>query len=95
MSKHELIPTFRSEEQERAFWENHDTTDYLDWKEAQRAVFPNLKKTTRTISIRLPADLLHAIKMQANALDVPYQSLMKMALYEAFMKEKDRDRTDR
>ena len=94
MSKRKTVPVFRQEADERAFWETHDTVDYLDWQQAAPAVFPNLKKTTKTISIRLPEDLLHAIKARANALDVPYQSLMKMALYEAFMKETSHDRTD-
>ena len=91
MSKRKPIPTFQDEAQERDFWAHHDTADYLDWQQAAVISFPNLKKTTQTISIRLPVDLLHAIKTRANALDVPYQSLMKMALYEAFMKEQGHD----
>ncbi len=91
MSRRKKIPAFSSEAEERAFWENEDTVEYLDWGQARPVAFPNLKKTTKTISIRLPADLLHVIKVRANALDVPYQSLMKMALYEAFMKENGHD----
>ena len=37
------IPRFRSEAEERKFWETHDTTDYLDWSKAQRVRLPNLK----------------------------------------------------
>jgi CopG antitoxin of type II toxin-antitoxin system len=37
------IPDFRSEAEEREFWESHDSTDYVDWSKAQRARFPNLK----------------------------------------------------
>ena len=76
------IPKFTSEAQERAFWETNDSTEYLDWSQAQRAVFPNLKPGTKTISLRLPQHLLDAIKSAANSRDVPYQSLMKVWLQE-------------
>lgn len=76
------IPDFKTEQEEREFWESHDSTDYLDWSKASLAVFPNLKPTTKAISLRLPEDLLAKIKVKANKLDVPYQSLMKTWLAE-------------
>ena len=72
------IPSFKSEEEERAFWETHDSTDYLDWTQAQQVIMPNLKPSTKTISLRLPQHLLDSIKAAANARDVPYQSLIKV-----------------
>lgn len=76
------IPEFASEAEERAFWESHDSTDYVDWSKAKRASFPNLKPTTTAISLRVPVGLLDAIKTAANKRDVPYQSLIKMWLAE-------------
>jgi predicted DNA binding CopG/RHH family protein len=76
------IPRFRSEAEERRFWETHDTTEYLDWSKAQRVRFPNLKPSTTAISLRLPLSLLEQIKIEANKRDVPYQSLIKMWLSE-------------
>lgn len=76
------LPVFASEAEELAFWETHDSTDYLDWSKAESVVFPNLKPTTRTISLRLPAHLLEDIKAAANARDMSYQSLIKAWLYE-------------
>ena len=76
------IPKFAGEAAERAFWEKSDSTEYLDWKQAQAAVLPNLKPSTRTISLRLPQHLLDSIKTAANARDVPYQSLIKVWLQE-------------
>ncbi|HXR89609.1 MAG TPA: BrnA antitoxin family protein [Steroidobacteraceae bacterium] len=76
------IPRFSSEAAERAFWEKNDSTGYLDWNKAQIASFPNLKPSTKTISLRLPQHLLDAIKTAANARDVPYQSLIKVWLQE-------------
>jgi len=76
------IPKFASEAAERAFWEQNDSTLYMDWKKAQVAVLPNLKPSTQTISLRLPQHLLDSIKSAANARDVPYQSLIKVWLQE-------------
>ncbi|HBU28880.1 MAG TPA: hypothetical protein DEB56_03755 [Thiobacillus sp.] len=76
------VPAFVSEAEERTFWETHDSADYVDWSKAQRVALPNLKPTTKTISLRLPQHLLDAIKAAANARDVPYQSLIKIWLQE-------------
>ena len=78
------LPKFKSEAEERAFWESRgsDSTGYLDWAKAQRIVLPNLKPSTKTISLRLPQHLLDSIKAAANARDVPYQSLIKVWLRE-------------
>jgi len=70
-------PDFKTEQEEREFWETHDSTDYVDWGKAQLAIFPNLKKTTKAISLRMPEDMLEKVKSKANSLDVPYQSLIK------------------
>jgi len=76
------VPKFRSIASERKFWETHDTTQYLDWSQAQPARFPNLKPSTKSISLRLPVHLLERIKVEANRRDVPYQSLIKVWLDE-------------
>ena len=73
---------FSSEAQERAYWESNDSSTHLDWSKARRATFPNLKPSTKTISLRLPQHLLDSIKVAANARDVPYQSLIKVWLQE-------------
>ena len=79
-----LPPKFKNEREELAFWESRgsDSTQHLDWAKAQRVVLPNLKPSTRTISLRLPQHLLDSIKAAANARDVPYQSLIKVWLQE-------------
>jgi predicted DNA binding CopG/RHH family protein len=88
-SKHhpKAIPTFTSEAEERRFWETHDTTPYVDWSTAQATRFPNLKPSTETISLRLPAGLLADLKALANKQDVPYQSLLKVFLAERVARE--------
>ena len=75
-------PKFRSEAEERRFWETHDSSDYVDWSKANRVRLPNLKPSTTSISLRLPVTLLDRIKVAANKRDVPYQSLIKTWLAE-------------
>ena len=76
------IPKFKNENAEREFWSEHDSSEYLDWKSAERVLFPNLKPSTKSISLRLPEPLLERIRQMANERDVPYQSLIKMILQE-------------
>jgi predicted DNA binding CopG/RHH family protein len=76
------VPKFRSEAEERTFWATHDTAGYLDSSRAEVVGFPNLKLSTATISLRLPAQLLAELKRLANKRDVPYQSFLKMHLAE-------------
>ena len=76
------IPKFRSEAEERRFWQTHDSSDHIDWTKAARVRFPNLKPSTTAISLRLPVALLERIKVAANKRDVPYQSLIKAWLAE-------------
>lgn len=76
------VPKFNTEDDERDFWATHDATDYLDFSQAETVVFPNLKPSTRAISLRLPVSLIDRLKMLANKKDVPYQSLLKVLLAE-------------
>ncbi len=64
-----------------------DSTAHLDLSQAVRISLPNLKLSTETISLRMPASLLNTIKIEANKRDVPYQSLIKMALAENFQRQ--------
>ena len=74
------LPAFRSEEEEQNFWSEHDSVDYVDWSKARRGIFPSLKPSTKTISLRLPQSMLEELKLLANKRDVPYQSLVKVFL---------------
>ena len=82
-----LIPQFENDAQEQEFWSAHDSTDYVDWSQAQRVTFGRLKPSTQTISIRLPVALLEDLKLLANKRDVPYQSLVKIFLAERVAQE--------
>lgn len=76
------LPQLANESQEQAFWETHDSAEFVDWTTAKNVSLPNLKPTTKTISLRLPQHLLDGIKTAANSRDVPYQSLIKVWLQE-------------
>ncbi|QBQ54766.1 BrnA antitoxin family protein [Nitrosococcus wardiae] len=86
--KTKTLPEFKTEAEERAFWESHDSSNYVDWSQAKPARFPNLKPSTKTISLRLPVALLERIKVEANKRDVPYQSLIKTWLAESVDKHR-------
>ena len=76
------IPKFSSEAEEREFWQQNDSSEYLDWSEADEVLFSKLKPSTRKISIRLPESMIEELKLLANKRDVPYQSLLKIFLSE-------------
>ena len=84
------VPKFANEDAEREFWAEHDSSEYIDWSKAKRVIFPNLKPSTKTISLRLPESLLDQLKLLAHKRDVPYQSLLKVFLAERVEQELER-----
>ncbi len=76
------LPKFKNEDEERAFWAVNDSSQFVNWRQAKRMKLPNLRPTTRVISIRLPETMLERLKILANKRDVPYQSLLKMYVAE-------------
>lgn len=87
MNKLKPIPQFKNEDAEREFWATHDTTEYFDISKPIKLIFPNLKPSTETISLRLPQFMLDQLKKLANKKDVPYQSLIKIFLGEKIKEE--------
>lgn len=88
MPKLKKMPKFQNEDAEREFWATHDSTEYIDWSKAvSNPIFPNLKPSTKTITIRVTESLLWSLKQLANKKDVPYQSLVKMYLDEKIREE--------
>ena len=75
-------PKFKTEAEEREYWETHDSSDQIDWSQARPVRLPALKPSTKTISLRLPESLLESIRIEANKRDMPYQSLIKAWLAE-------------
>jgi len=80
-SKLKKIPKFKSEKQEREFWQKADSAEYVDLSKMERVSFPNLKLTSKPITIRLPEALIDRLKIKAHKRDIPYQSLMKDILF--------------
>jgi predicted DNA binding CopG/RHH family protein len=86
-------PAFASEEEEEAlFWQEHDSTDYVDWNRAKTVTLPELKPSLRSISLRLPEPMLARLRAMANERDIPYQSLIKMILAEHLKAQSDKKR---
>ena len=84
------VPKHKSEQAEREFWASRDSSGYLDWRKARRVVFPELRPSLKTISLRVPESMLEELKLLAHRRDVPYQSLMKVFLAERIEQELDR-----
>ena len=76
------IPKFKNETEERLFWQKHDSSEFIDWSDAENVIMPKLKPSTRSISIRLPESMIEELKVLANKRDVPYQSLLKIFISE-------------
>ena len=81
------IPKFRNEDEEREFWASHDSTEYINWNQAEKFTLSKLKPSVRKISLRLPESMLEELQLLANKRDVPYQSLLKIFLTERIEKE--------
>lgn len=80
------IPYFKSEAQEREFWQAHDSTEYVDWTKAKRGIrFPNLKLTSKPITLRLPVGMIDRLKIEAHKMDIPYQSLIKKLIFDGLL----------
>ena len=77
MKKQLNIPPFKNEDAEREFWSRIDLGEYAQANDFKPAVFPNLKPSSRSVSLRIPEHTLMRLKEQANKLNIPYQSLIK------------------
>ena len=85
--KFKAIPHFSSEKKEREFWQTHDSTEYVDWSKAKRGIqFPNLKLTSKPITLRLPVNMIDRVKIEAHKMDIPYQSLIKKLIFDGLSK---------
>ncbi len=84
------LPKFKSEDAEREFWAQHDSTEFIDWRKGKRLILPRLKPSSQTISLRLPKPMLERLKLLANKRDVPYQSLLKVFVAERLAAEFER-----
>ena len=87
MKKLKPVPKFKNEDEERDFWDTHDTTEYFDMSKPMMIKFPNLKMSTKIITFRITQSLYEDLKTLANKNDVPYQSLMKMFLAQKVREE--------
>lgn len=82
MTKLKRIPKFKTEKEERLFWQKADSTEYVDWSKAEKWIFPNLKLTSTPITIRIPESLLNRVKVRAHQKDMPYQTLIKQFIHQ-------------
>ncbi len=87
MKQLKQIPHFKNEAEERKFWQTHDSTEYVDYNSVENWQFPNLKLTSKPITIRLPQTLIDRVKIKAHQMDVPYQTLIKKLIFDGVIKQ--------
>ena len=87
MNQLKSIPHFKTEVEEREFWQTHDSTEYVDYSTVENVKFPNLKLTSKPITIRLPQSLIDRVKIKAHQMDVPYQTLIKQLIFDGITKQ--------
>ena len=80
------IPKFNNEQKEREFWQTHDSTEYVEYKSLENWRFPNLKLTSKPITLRLPVSIIERLKIETHKMDIPYQALIKKMLFDALAK---------
>jgi len=81
----------KREEDEREFWSTHDTTDHFDFSKQNRVQIefdPGVEAPVKSISIRLPREMLNELKVLASKKDIPYQSLIKVYLADKIKEER-------
>jgi len=88
MKKKLKLPEFKNEDEERAFWAKLDLSEYYNASDMEPVSFPNLKPTTKPVSIRIPEYLLNRVKEEANELNIPYQSLIKQYIQKGVFSSK-------
>lgn len=86
MKQLKSIPHFKTEAEEREFWQTHDSTEYVDYSTVENLKFPNLKLTSKPITIRLPQSLIDRVKLKAHQKDIPYQTLIKQLIFDGIAK---------
>jgi predicted DNA binding CopG/RHH family protein len=74
------LPDLKTDEEIAAFWDEHDSTDYIDWDQVKPVRLIKLQKSAKTISIRMPVDMIETLKIQANRNDISYQSYLKILI---------------
>lgn len=82
MKRLKKIPKFKTEKEEREFWQRVDSTEYVDYKTLENWRFPNLKLTSKPITLRLPVSMIERLKLRAHKMDIPYQSLIKKLIFD-------------
>ncbi|HEY7316980.1 MAG TPA: CopG family antitoxin [Candidatus Binatia bacterium] len=76
------VPKFRKEQDERGFWNTHDTTDYFDFSKPKRFKIqfdPGIEAPVKSISLRLPREMLNELKVlptKRYSLSIADQSLL-------------------
>lgn len=82
------LPKFTSEQEEAAFWDNHDSTEFLDETEAVQVTFIDARKPKKQISLRMDQAIIDQLKIVASSKGLGYQTMIRMWVMERLSQEK-------
>jgi predicted DNA binding CopG/RHH family protein len=74
------IPEFANREEEAAFWDNHDMSDY--WDELKPVKLKVAKNLSKGITIRFDPETLRALRQQAHEKGIGPTTLARMWILE-------------
>ena len=94
------IPKFKSEAEERAFWETHDSTEY--WDDTEEAPSFELseelstqiqgrRQKKRLLTMQIGQREIDVAKAIAQEKGIGYQTLMRMWIIEGIQREQNRN----
>ena len=86
-------PAFRTDEDERAFWESHKPGDYLPTTrpvqvQVSRRLRERVRERKQNLTLRMEPSRVQEIKALAEERGLPYQTLMRMWSFERLRREK-------
>lgn len=86
------IPEFKTEEEERDFWQTHDTTEYVEDMEDVTSEVEVVRPKKQHTSLRMDQTMMSEIRKLAEEKGMGYQTLMRSWIYERLAEEKKRRR---
>ena len=71
-----MIPEFKSEEEEMAFWDEHDLEEF-GWESADDIILAIKPEPKKAVTLRLEPSLIDRLKAVAKREGIPYQTITR------------------
>jgi len=84
------LPEFANDREEAAFWDSHDSTEYLGETEPVDVEFVDARPPKTQISLRIDTETIRRLKAVARRKGVGYQTLIRIWVMERLQAESHR-----